>query len=145
MIFPDYSRAVQSRRRSFEEVKQKLRTMNLQYMLLFPARLKVIYHSKTLFFDSPNQAWEWATEGHDPVLLEAEDPSGPKRGGRMRGGRPRPTRTLGPGSRQRRAAMQRAGSPGLSGNGGDLAADSQATNLSATPSLYQEGNDNDET
>ena len=58
MIFPDYSRAVQQRQRSFKEVKQKLRAMNLQYMLLFPARLKVIYQSKTLFFDVPNQAWE---------------------------------------------------------------------------------------
>ena len=144
MIFPDYSRAVQSRRRSFEEVKQKLRTMNIQYMLLFPARLKVIHHSKTLFFDSPNQAWEWATEEHGSILSDTEDSMGLRRSGRMRGGRPRATRTGRLGSRQRRAAVRRGGSPGLAQSGGEPVGDSQATDLSATPNLGQEDNNNND-
>ena len=144
MIFPDYSRAVQSRRRSFEEVKQKLRTMNIQYMLLFPARLKVIHHTKTHFFDSPNQAWEWATEEHGSTLSDTEDPLGLRRSGRMRGGRPRTTRTGRLGSRQRRAASQRGDSRGLARGGGEPAGNSQATDLSATPNLYQEDNNNND-
>ncbi|KAJ1134055.1 hypothetical protein NDU88_000519 [Pleurodeles waltl] len=31
-------------------------------MQLFPARLKVLFQSNTFFFDSPEQAWEWAPE-----------------------------------------------------------------------------------
>ena len=140
MIFPDYSRAVQSRRRSFEEVKQKLRTMNIQYMLLFPARLKVIYHSKTLFFDSPNQAWEWTIEEHGATIPEPEDPLGPRRSGRMRGGRPRTTKPTRLGSRQRRTTTQCLNSPGLSQSERELVEESQNMDLSATPDLYQENN-----
>lgn len=40
MIFPDYARAVQKQRSSFLEVIRRLRANNIQYSLLFPARLK---------------------------------------------------------------------------------------------------------
>lgn len=46
-LYPDYMLLVQRRRSSFQEVKRKLRTMNLKYALLFPARLKIIYEQKT--------------------------------------------------------------------------------------------------
>ncbi|KAJ1151199.1 hypothetical protein NDU88_003986 [Pleurodeles waltl] len=62
LIFPDYTREVQARRRSFEQVKQKLRAMQLPYLFLFPARLKVIMADKTFFFDAPVVAWDWLTE-----------------------------------------------------------------------------------
>ncbi|KAJ1090908.1 hypothetical protein NDU88_004036 [Pleurodeles waltl] len=39
-IYPDYTNKVQNSQKSFLEVNAKLRTMNIRYMLLYPARLK---------------------------------------------------------------------------------------------------------
>ncbi|KAJ1096185.1 hypothetical protein NDU88_001329 [Pleurodeles waltl] len=46
-IFPDYTNKVQSSQKGFLEVKAKLRAMNIRYMLLYPARLKVISGGKS--------------------------------------------------------------------------------------------------
>ncbi|KAJ1116764.1 hypothetical protein NDU88_004970 [Pleurodeles waltl] len=62
LLFPDYTLEVQQQRRSFMEVKQKVRSMDIQYHLLFPARLRVIYNNKTYFFEQPTVAWTWLTE-----------------------------------------------------------------------------------
>ncbi|KAJ1203015.1 hypothetical protein NDU88_006810 [Pleurodeles waltl] len=62
LVFPDYTREIQARRRSYEHVKQKLRSMQLTYMLLFPARLKVLMDERSFFFESPETAWGWLTE-----------------------------------------------------------------------------------
>ncbi|KAJ1140003.1 hypothetical protein NDU88_006364 [Pleurodeles waltl] len=62
LIFLDYTCEVQARRCSYEGVKQKLRAMQLTYMLLFPARLKVLFNGKAFFFDSPETAWDWLME-----------------------------------------------------------------------------------
>ncbi|KAJ1161340.1 hypothetical protein NDU88_001827 [Pleurodeles waltl] len=62
LIFTDYTREVQTRRRSYQQVKQKLRAMQLSYMLLFPAWLKVIMAGRAHFFESPEEAWDWLTE-----------------------------------------------------------------------------------
>lgn len=50
MIFPDYSREVQKQRQTFDSVKAKLREHKIQYMLLFLAKLKVLYMGKSHFF-----------------------------------------------------------------------------------------------
>ncbi|KAJ1125185.1 hypothetical protein NDU88_003621 [Pleurodeles waltl] len=45
---------------SYEDVKQKLQALNIRYiryMLLFLAKLKVIYGNSSLFFDTAQQAW----------------------------------------------------------------------------------------
>ena len=62
MLFPDYTPQVQKARKTFEAVKIKLRAMGLQYMLMFPAKLKVIHEGKTHFFSTSREAWDWATE-----------------------------------------------------------------------------------
>ena len=36
-IYPDYTRRVQEARKSFLSVKQKLKAMDIKYMLLYPA------------------------------------------------------------------------------------------------------------
>ena len=36
--------------------------MQIQYMFLLPARLKVLFNGKTFFFDTPESAWDWVEE-----------------------------------------------------------------------------------
>ncbi|KAJ1218179.1 hypothetical protein NDU88_005762 [Pleurodeles waltl] len=62
LVFPNYTCEVQYRCRSYKSVKQKLRAMQLTYMLLFPARIKVFMDGKYFFFDSSEAAWDWLTE-----------------------------------------------------------------------------------
>ncbi|KAJ1192470.1 hypothetical protein NDU88_001777 [Pleurodeles waltl] len=58
-IYPDYTNKVQSSRKGFLEVKAKLRAMNIRYMLLYPARLKVLSGGKSHFFKRPEEEWRW--------------------------------------------------------------------------------------
>lgn len=62
MIFPDYTRLVQQRRQSFTAAKARLRDLRITYALLFPARLRVVYRSKTMFFDTPEEVFQWTDE-----------------------------------------------------------------------------------
>ena len=41
-IYPDYTQEVQAKRRTFDKVKFELRQKELQYMMIFPAKLKVL-------------------------------------------------------------------------------------------------------
>ncbi|KAJ1151353.1 hypothetical protein NDU88_004135 [Pleurodeles waltl] len=50
MTFPDYTKLVQQQHQSFTAAKQHLRNLKLQYMLLYQARLKVIFNEKTHIF-----------------------------------------------------------------------------------------------
>lgn len=67
MLFPDYSRAVQRQRASFLYIKRRLRAAQVQYSLLFPARLKVIHKGTTCFFMTPEEAQEWADQHCAPA------------------------------------------------------------------------------
>ncbi|KAJ1185767.1 hypothetical protein NDU88_002554 [Pleurodeles waltl] len=58
-IYPDYTSKVQTSRKGFMEVKVKLRTMGIRYMLLYPTRLCVISEGKSHFFDIPQEIWQW--------------------------------------------------------------------------------------
>ena len=58
-VYPDYTNKVQQMRKSFIEVKQKLRAMDIRYMLLYPAKLKVISQGKSHFFERPEEVWNW--------------------------------------------------------------------------------------
>ncbi|XP_078521594.1 uncharacterized protein LOC144790772 [Lissotriton helveticus] len=62
MIFPDYSKLVQQQRHSFVEAKAKLRGLKILYSLLYPARLRVIYQSRTHFFNTPEDVFKWTDE-----------------------------------------------------------------------------------
>ncbi|KAJ1209477.1 hypothetical protein NDU88_004855 [Pleurodeles waltl] len=46
-------------RKGFMEVKAKLHAMNVRYMLLYPARQKVISRGKSHFLDRPEEVWRW--------------------------------------------------------------------------------------
>ncbi|KAJ1170724.1 hypothetical protein NDU88_002597 [Pleurodeles waltl] len=43
----------------FRRIKQKLRALQLQYILLYPAKLKVVAQVKAHFFDTLSEVWEW--------------------------------------------------------------------------------------
>ncbi|KAJ1206324.1 hypothetical protein NDU88_001731 [Pleurodeles waltl] len=47
----------ESSRKGFMEVKAKLRAMNVRYMLLYSARLKVISGGRSHFFNRPEEVW----------------------------------------------------------------------------------------
>ena len=90
LLFPDYTAAVQQQRRSFNEVKAKLRDMNLQYALIFPARLKINIKGRFCFFDDAQSVWDWLeSKGetgaiHDMAGWEAR----PRRKRRGKGAQP---------------------------------------------------------
>lgn len=46
-IFPDFSAALLQNRREFDMVKKKLCDRNLEYSLLYPARLKIFFNGKS--------------------------------------------------------------------------------------------------
>ena len=89
MVFPDYSTQVQKNRRSYNKVKQKLRALGIRYMLMFPAKLKVIYQGKVLFFVTSESAWDWAMEtpnvkpNQNPPWGSAQSPEGYVRSARQ--------------------------------------------------------------
>ncbi|KAJ1130956.1 hypothetical protein NDU88_009300 [Pleurodeles waltl] len=76
-IYRDYTNKGQSSRKGFLEVKAKLRAMNIRYMLLYQARLKVISGGKPQFFDHPEEVLIW---------LEMWDKVGPGPSGRSKVG-----------------------------------------------------------
>ena len=45
--------------KSYIEVKRKLCNMNLKYMLLYQAKLKVILQGKSHLFECPEEVWTW--------------------------------------------------------------------------------------
>lgn len=58
-VFPDFSAEVQKRRRTFMEVKRRLRVKNLKYAMLFPARLRVEGGDRVHFFEDRKEAMAW--------------------------------------------------------------------------------------
>ena len=89
MIFPDYSLQVQKNRCSYDKVKQNLRTLEIRYMLVYPAKLKVIYQGKAIFFTTPEEAKDWAMETPNlkPNPVPEWGSSRDHSGGRHRAGR----------------------------------------------------------
>ncbi|KAJ1100499.1 hypothetical protein NDU88_005584 [Pleurodeles waltl] len=67
-IYPAYTNKVQTSRKGFLEVKAKLSAMNIRYMLLYPARLKVLLRGRSYFFEHPKAVWKWL-EMWDKVAL----------------------------------------------------------------------------
>lgn len=53
MLFPDYSPEVQQRRRSFTEVRRRLRDKGLKLSLLYPSKLRVVDGDRAHFFMDP--------------------------------------------------------------------------------------------
>lgn len=61
MFFPDFSVDTQRGRKSFDAVKQSLRSPNIKYSMLSPTHLRVVdWESTRFFFTSPEEAAQWA-------------------------------------------------------------------------------------
>ena len=58
-FFPDFTLRVQKQRRDFLAVKKRMRNQGIKYSMLYPARLRVAVHDKIIFFDTPEEAWDW--------------------------------------------------------------------------------------
>lgn len=65
-IFPDFSADIQKRRQGFMEAKRMLRTHNLKYSMLYPARLRVESGDRVLFFDDPMEVTSWLDRRVEP-------------------------------------------------------------------------------
>uniref|UniRef100_A0A1A7ZGX5 LINE-1 type transposase domain containing 1 n=1 Tax=Nothobranchius furzeri TaxID=105023 RepID=A0A1A7ZGX5_NOTFU len=56
LFFPDLSTDLHRRRRGFDRVKQQLRSMNIRYGLIYPAKLRVSTDEHTHVFETPADA-----------------------------------------------------------------------------------------
>ena len=97
-IYPDYTQRVQEMRKSFLEVKQKLRAMEVKYMLLYPAKLRVIYKGQSHFFEKPEEVWQWLDMADQ---MPARPPTGGDLFQKIRPRRRRADRSSRPRNRQR--------------------------------------------
>lgn len=59
MFFPDFSAEVQKRRRSFIDVRRRLREKDIKYSMLYPSRLRIPYKGTVRFSDTPMEASDW--------------------------------------------------------------------------------------
>lgn len=57
-LFPDFSAELQKQRAKCTDVKKR-RELNLQYAMLYPARLPVVVQGEVNFFDCPTSAKQW--------------------------------------------------------------------------------------
>ena len=57
--YPDVTTEVQRHRTSFLKIKNQLRSLSIQYALIYPAKLRVVDGDSTRFFTTPEDAWTW--------------------------------------------------------------------------------------
>lgn len=50
MLLPDFSAETQRKRRSFNEVRKRLRVREIQYSMLYPSKLQIQYKGAVKFF-----------------------------------------------------------------------------------------------
>lgn len=55
-IFPDFSAALLSKRRQFDDIKKQLQQRNIEYSLIYPATLKIIFNGKPVLFKTSGEA-----------------------------------------------------------------------------------------
>lgn len=58
-FYPDFSAEVQKRRMQFQDVKRRLRALQVPYAMLYPARLRAAALCATHFFKAPKDAFSW--------------------------------------------------------------------------------------
>lgn len=58
-LFPDFSAELQKQRTKFNDVKKRLRDLNVQYAMLYPSRLRVAALGEVHFVDHTTSAAQW--------------------------------------------------------------------------------------
>lgn len=63
MFFPDLSTEVPKQRKQYNQVKQQLRELHINFGLIFPAKMRISHHSNRLLFHTPAEVEEfmWKT------------------------------------------------------------------------------------
>lgn len=72
MLFPDVSAELHKQRRRFDEVKRKLRELNVQYGIIFPARLRVTHGGRSHYFNNPSEAESFITNMREKAVSELD-------------------------------------------------------------------------
>lgn len=62
LLFADYSVFTSQRRKAFAPTIAALKQRSIQNFLIYPAKLKVLYQSKQLYFESPDEAMSFIKE-----------------------------------------------------------------------------------
>ena len=82
-FFPDFTLQVQKQRRSFLEIKRRLREQNYKYAMLYPAKLRVAQGEKAWFFNTAEEAAAWLEQRpKDEAANRRSRPSKEKQQGR---------------------------------------------------------------
>lgn len=60
MFFQDFSVTVARKRKGYKAVKKRLRSLGVEYRLIYPAKLKVTYRGSSRVFNNPAKAEDYA-------------------------------------------------------------------------------------
>lgn len=58
-LYPDFSGEIQRQRLQFQDIKKRLRALDIPYSMQYPAKLRVVAMNTTHFFDTPRAALHW--------------------------------------------------------------------------------------
>lgn len=58
-LYPDFTADLQKRRKTFTDVRRRLREREIKYSMLYPCRLRVQHEGSVKFFESPEEAEVW--------------------------------------------------------------------------------------
>ncbi|CAM4733334.1 unnamed protein product [Leuciscus chuanchicus] len=61
-IYPDFSASLLQKRREFDDIKKKLRELDMEYSLHYPATLKIISYGKSVLCKTPGEAEQFLHE-----------------------------------------------------------------------------------
>ncbi|KAJ1198317.1 hypothetical protein NDU88_002159 [Pleurodeles waltl] len=59
MTFPHFTKTTQKQQATFMDAKKTLQQLDLQYAMLFPARLRIVTLEGAQFFHTPQEVWNW--------------------------------------------------------------------------------------
>lgn len=59
MFFQDFSAAVARKRKEYDAVKKRLRSLGAEYRLIYPAKLKITYRGSTKVLNNPAEAEDY--------------------------------------------------------------------------------------
>lgn len=68
-FFPDFSVSVQKQRAQFMDIKRRLRTFQIQYAMLYPAKLQIVAKGETIFFVDPKEANSWLDRNEQSLSI----------------------------------------------------------------------------
>lgn len=63
-FYPDFSVDLQTKRRTFQDVRRRFREKGMPYGMLYPCRLRVVHAGAGKFFNSPEDADTWLSMLH---------------------------------------------------------------------------------